>query len=96
MPNCDVDVNNRELNYVQPWLKYAIPSTDTGFESCAYYAPNTTVTSNKTPQCSRNYFNTSKQIQCDEFVYKTDETNVQTEVNSNVGFLTCSLFNLCL
>lgn len=91
MPNCDGDVNNRELNYVQPWLKYAIPSTDTGFESCSYYAPNTSFTSNVLPQCSRNYFNKSKQIHCTEFVYKTDETNIQTEVNGNFSFLSLSL-----
>lgn len=70
--------NNRELSYTQPWVKYAIPSSKTGLERCVRYAPNNTLPSGY--QCEREYFNVSNRIECTEFVYQTDETNIQTEV----------------
>lgn len=81
VPECDVGDNNRAIGYDQPWLKYAIPSTSNGFENCLRYAP-INVSAPYGHQCSANLFNTSKQIRCTEFVYTTDETNVQTEVRS--------------
>lgn len=80
MPSCDVGDNNREISYDQPWLKYAIPSSKNGFESCVYYARNNSFAENES-QCSRELFNKSNEIKCTEFIYKTDEINVQTEVN---------------
>ncbi|XP_031627744.1 uncharacterized protein LOC116343679 [Contarinia nasturtii] len=75
---CDVGDNNRKISFDQAWLKYAIPSTKSGFEKCVRYAPINSVTSNK---CDANSFNTSRIIGCTEFIYATDEMNVQTELN---------------
>lgn len=75
-----MDENNREIVYDQPWLKYAIPTSKSGYESCVHYAKNDSFIGNEN-QCDHDLFNTSNQIQCTEFVYKTDEVNVQTEVN---------------
>lgn len=86
MPNCDVGENNREIIYDQPWLMYAIPTSKHGFESCYHYARNDSFSGNEN-QCSRDLFNTSNRIECTEFVYKTDEINVQTEVK-HVFFFT--------
>lgn len=82
MPECDVGENNREIVYDQPWLKFAIPTSKNGFENCVRNAPINSTTTNDY-QCSANLFNTSKQIPCKEFVYKTDEINIQTEVKSD-------------
>lgn len=80
VPECDVGENNREIIYDQTWLKDAIPTSENGFENCFRYAPNNSSTPN-VHKCDRDQFDTNRQIQCTEFVYKTDETNVQTEVN---------------
>lgn len=79
VPECDVGENNREISYDQLWLKDAIPKSENGFENCFRYASNNSYTS-KEHECDRDQFDTNRRIQCTEFVYKTDETNVQTEV----------------
>lgn len=76
MPECDIGDNNREISYDQPWLKYAIPQSSNGYENCVRYAP----INSSTHECNVNNFNTLKQIECTEFIYTTDESNVQTEV----------------
>ncbi|XP_055297915.1 organic cation transporter protein-like [Sitodiplosis mosellana] len=79
VPECDVGDNNREISYDQPWLKYAIPHSSNGYENCVRYAPiNSSASSH---ECNINNFNSLKQIKCDEFIYTTDESNVQTEFN---------------
>lgn len=84
VPECDVGDNNREINYDQPWLSYAIPtSSSNGFESCVRYAPKNISSSGS--QCSPDHFDTSKQIKCSEYIYSSDEKNIQTEVLSNVN-----------
>lgn len=81
MPECDIDgVNNRELSYNQPWLRYAIPYSNGKYEECFRYEP-THVTTAGPGQCSTDMFNTSLGIPCTEFVYASDERNLQTEVN---------------
>lgn len=83
MPECDLSENNREISYDQPWLKYAIPQTNNGFENCLRYAP---IHNSSTYQCDANRFDTSKTIRCTEFIYTTDEINVQTEVFKSMIF----------
>lgn len=94
VPECDVGDNNRVISYDQPWLSYAIPTTSNGYENCLRFAPIATTTDGQ--QCSADRFNTSKQIACTEFVYTTDETNVQTEVRflKLDSFYSCLLFSL--
>lgn len=83
VPECDVaSTNNRELIFDHPWLKNAIPKSENGFENCFRFAPNNSFEPNE-HKCDGDQFDTTRQIQCTEFVYKTDETNVQTEV---IGF----------
>lgn len=81
VPECDVGDNNRDISYEQPWLKYAIPQSSNGYgyDNCVRYAPINSSTISP-HECDINNFNTLKQIKCTEFVYTTDETNVQTEV----------------
>lgn len=81
MPECDVGDSNREIIYDQPWLKYVIPRTSNDYENCVRYAPLKSNNSSTTNQCGADRFNTSRHIGCTEFIYKTDETNIQTEVN---------------
>lgn len=79
VPECDVGDNNRAIIYDQPWLKYAIPTIKNRYENCVRYAPINASTTNE-HQCTPDLFDTSKLIECTEFIYTTDETNVQTEV----------------
>lgn len=81
VPECDIGDNNREISYDQPWLSHAIPSSSNGFESCVRYALKNVSSSG--PQCSADHFDTSKQIKCSEYIYSSDEKNVQTEVPNN-------------
>lgn len=84
MPECDaVGVNNRELTFNQPWLRYAIPSSDGQYDNCYRYAPTHSNTSGP-GQCSTDMFDTSKKIACTEFVYASGERNIQTEVKNCV------------
>lgn len=77
VPECDVGDNNREISYDQPWLQYAIPQSQNGYENCVRYAP---INSSTSSTCNISNFNTLEQIKCTEFIYTTDESNVQTEV----------------
>lgn len=80
MPECEFGPNNRDLPFNQTWLTNAIPLMENGkFDSCHRYAPMRT----KSGECSANMFNTSRRIACSEYVYASDEKNVQTEVNKN-------------
>lgn len=82
MPECDFGDDNREIEYDQPWLKHAIPSTNGQLESCVRYVPKnqTTTLFAENMLCSANLFNSSQRIQCSEYIYSTDERNIQTEV----------------
>lgn len=88
IPECDVENENREIGYDQFWLKYAIPKSKDGFEKCVRFAPNKSAEWHVLDEreldvqhCSRQQFDTSEQIRCTEFIYRTDERNVQTEVS---------------
>lgn len=83
MPECDgIDEDNRKLEYNQRWLKWAIPpdaTTHKKVAKCIRYAP--IAQSNETKQCAAESFNRMQRIPCTEYVYKTDERNIQTEVS---------------
>lgn len=80
MPECDIGENNRDIIYDQPWLSYAIPPSKDGFDNCVRYAPKNASTAASGYECSADLFDTSKTIKCSEFVYTSDENNIQTEV----------------
>lgn len=85
MPECDDDISNREVQYDQPWLHLAIPSSAANkTENCVRYAPiswtETSALQGGIKQCNSSMFNTSQTIACSEYVYASDERNIQTEV----------------
>lgn len=84
MPECEFG-NNRGIPFDQPWLRYAIPFSDGEYATCFRYAPmiytNGTVT---TDECTAEMFNNSATIECTEFVYASDEKNLQTEVRGEM------------
>lgn len=80
MPECDIgEASNRDIQYDQPWLRYAIPSHDGKYDKCFRYAIKNQ-TSFGTPQCDTDNFDNSTKIECTEYVYASDERNLQTEV----------------
>lgn len=86
MPECEINENNRDIGYDQPWLRNAIPFTDGKIENCYRYAPINKTNSNA-DQCSSDMFDTSKKIPCTEFIYASNEKNVQTEVNISLKLI---------
>lgn len=85
MPECDIGENNRQIAYDQPWLQNAIPYSNDKYESCVRYASvnksESFIANEKDFQCFNNSFNTLERIECSEFIYASDEQNMQTEVN---------------
>lgn len=87
MPECDIaQTNNRDIAYDQPWLQYAIPSTDGKYEKCFRYAIKNH-TSFETDQCNADMFDNSTKIECTEYIYGSDEKNIQTEVGQIIPFI---------
>lgn len=86
IPECDFGENNREIEYDQPWLRSAIPTQSNGkLKNCLRYAPiskNETVTIRT--GCSADMFNTTVEMTCSEFIYSSDEKNIQTEVRREI------------
>lgn len=82
IPECDIGVNNRELRFDQPWLKEAIPYPLNKMDKCQRYVPRNGTT-NADGQCSADFFDNTKLMECSEFIYSSDEKNVQTEVRHN-------------
>lgn len=80
MPGCDIGENNREIEYDQPWLNFAIPHSNGKIKNCVRFAPLEGHES-ESDRCSAEMFNRSIEIECFEFIYASDETNIQTEVN---------------
>lgn len=81
MPGCDIGVDNREIPFDQLWLPNAIPSTNGRIDSCFRYAlKNETNFGNV--QCSAEMFDENVKIACSEYIYASDERNLQTEVKS--------------
>lgn len=85
MPECEFDVNNRDLPYNQSWLDYTTPQLDEKFDNCHRYAPkNLTSFELLNGQCATNMFDSFQIIPCSEYVYTSDEQNIQTEVSKYV------------
>lgn len=86
MPECeDITLNSRELEFNQPWLNFTIPpdpATHKSVHSCVRYAP-IAAQSNGAGHCTADSFDMTQTIECTEFVYETDERNIQTEVCSS-------------
>lgn len=94
MPECDfIAENNRAIEFNQQWLNFSIPPDSTAnnkIANCVRYAPVTDATTNNlttalpngTGQCTADSFNTMQTIECTEYVYASDERNIQTEVSS--------------
>lgn len=82
MPECDVGESNRAMEFDQPWLHYAIPSSNNQLKNCVRYAPIETNAGSGNVTCNANMFNTSVEIACSEFIYASDEKNIQTEVST--------------
>lgn len=83
MPECDVGENNRQILFNQTWVHYAIPTLNDTLEKCERNAPANTIEIDGIStgiQCSAEHFNRSSKIKCDEYIYASDEKNLQTEV----------------
>lgn len=82
---CDISANNQGIQYDQPWLHYAIPHSNGKLSSCSRYAPSINRNESsglvREAQCRPEMFDTSKTVECTEFIYTSDEKNVQTEFN---------------
>lgn len=79
---CDVGENDREIEYDQPWLHYAIPYENGKIKNCVRYARlerRETGTPAERDQCTAEIFNRSSEIECSEYIYSSDEKNLQTE-----------------
>lgn len=81
MPECEFGANNRELPFNQPWLSDAIPLENGKLDNCHRYAPRNW-SAGEPGRCNANMFDTSTKISCNEFIYASDEKNIQTEVDS--------------
>lgn len=79
VPECESGLNNRDIQYDQSWLQNAIPMKNDEIDNCQRYEPLQPNVHHD--QCTTDLFNTSKQIPCTEFIYASDEVNVQTEVS---------------
>lgn len=93
MPACDIAQTNnpRDIAYDQPWLRYAIPSTDGKFDKCFRYAIKNQTTFGLN-QCNADMFDNSTKIECTKYIYASDEKNIQTEVGQKKFHY---LFYLC-
>lgn len=80
MPECEAGENNRDLPYDQPWLKNAIPLENGKLDHCHRFSPKNRTIIEPTNQCSANMFDSSTKIACTEYIYASDEKNIQTEV----------------
>lgn len=83
VPECESALNNREIPYDQPWLDSAIPFSNGKIDSCVRYAPIIRDRSfSDSGQCESHMFNKSQTIHCSEYVYESNEKNIQTEVRT--------------
>lgn len=82
MPECDIGVNNREIQFDQPWLPNAIPYSNDQIDRCFRYVPKNQ-TETEYGKCSAEMFDKHVKIPCTEYVYASQERNLQTEVTLN-------------
>lgn len=97
VPECELNSNNRDIPFDQPWLHDAIPFSDDKIDSCYRYAPKNN-TDTEFGQCSADMFDKTRKIECTEYVYGSDEKNVQTEVSCwwKIPYLNCNKMLFCL
>lgn len=91
--------NNGIVEFDQPWLSQAIPLSNRSFENCLRFEVNRSIPI-ESGQCLDSYFNRAQTRKCDDFVFKTDERNIQNEVSVNELQLTrfrvvIEIFFLC-
>lgn len=79
MPECETSDNNRGIPFNQTWLNNAIPIKNEKFENCLRFAPRN-LTTIEAEKCSADMFDTTTKIECSDFIYASDEQNLQTEV----------------
>lgn len=88
MPECDIGANNREIQYDQPWLHFAIPYSNGKIKNCVRYAPSErNGTEESKMHCNTEMFDVSREIACTEYIYSSDEMNLQTEVRQTTFWL---------
>lgn len=83
MPECETAQNNRNISYSQPWLKNAIPSVGGKLDHCHRFA----IINKTSNQCTADMFDSTTKIPCDDYVYASDEINMQTEVENLERFI---------
>lgn len=95
VPECEFGVNNRDLMYSQSWLNNTIPQLDEKFDSCHRYAPMENLTSIElsSDKCAAEMFDSSQRISCSEYIYTSDEKNIQTEVGKYANILSITSLN---
>lgn len=75
VPECDGLAG--VARYDEPWVAYAIPWRSSRIQKCQRYA-SVNHTEVVADTCPRELFNQTIQ-QCDQFVFKTDEVNIERE-----------------
>lgn len=81
MPECEIGSNNRNISFNQTWLHNAIPLKNAKNDNCFRYArKNLTTVVPGTCSADADIFDTTKKIPCNEFIYASNERNLQTEV----------------
>lgn len=74
IPECEF---RNTTDYYQDWLKSAIPFKNGRPEKCSRYA---TLHQSNPGQCPTSLFNQSEIVNCNEFVYKSNEYRIMREV----------------
>lgn len=83
VPECEFDgESDRNIPYDQPWLKNAIPFESGKIDHCRRYALKN-LSAIAGGQCDANMFDTTTKVSCNEFIYASDERNIQTEVGKS-------------
>lgn len=77
IPECE-ELSNSSYN--TSWIDNAIPSKNKIRQKCLRFEYLKNATSNF-DSCDVNSFNTQHEIECNEFVYETDEKTLATRVN---------------
>lgn len=76
IPECDKNVTE----YSPSWLENAVPLRHNEPEKCFRY-PSKMYSNSSAQECSFDAFDNTKQVKCDEFVYKTNEVTILNEVS---------------
>lgn len=85
VPECESGNNNRDLSYDQPWLKNAIPMENGKVNRCYRFAPKNKTITEPSNQCTADMFDSTTKIACTEYIYASNEMNLQTEVQKIIN-----------